>query len=203
MQRVLLRPPREAGFDLDHWSLAAIALLIERFTGVRYHRRHLGRLLRRSGWVVPPVGPRAAQTIRVSDVVEDSISIRVSFFAEQVVPLVERVGDNALFRAVGALVGAPADLVSPCVELASDHLVDASIGGKVDALEDVVSELIALDLRRKHRNAAPIDLLIAHQLSVLVVLIDKLCVGNSIVFLIVDDPHPFPPRPDFPCLNYS
>ena len=64
MHRILFRPPREAGIHLDHWSLAAIALLIERATGVRYHRRHLGRLLRRSGWVVPPVGPPAAHAFR-------------------------------------------------------------------------------------------------------------------------------------------
>ncbi len=56
VDRALFRSPRELGFDLDRWSLAAVAALIERSTGARYHRRHVGRLLRRAGWVLPPVG---------------------------------------------------------------------------------------------------------------------------------------------------
>jgi hypothetical protein len=59
VEEALLRTPREAGFDLDRWSLASVAALVERTTGVRYHRRHVGRLLRRAGWTVPPVGPAA------------------------------------------------------------------------------------------------------------------------------------------------
>lgn len=56
VERRLLRPPAEAGFALDRWTLAAIAALIARETGVVYNRRHVGRLLRRHGWVVPPFG---------------------------------------------------------------------------------------------------------------------------------------------------
>jgi transposase len=64
LERTIARPPAEAGFALGRWSLAAIAALIERETGTRYHRRHLGRLLRRRGWIVPPVGPHAAAALR-------------------------------------------------------------------------------------------------------------------------------------------
>jgi len=64
VERALLRGPRAMGFDLDRWSLAAVAALVERETGVRHHRRHVGRLLRRLGWVVPPLGPRAGDALR-------------------------------------------------------------------------------------------------------------------------------------------
>jgi len=54
----LLASPRYAGIDADAWSLAAVALLIERRTGIRYHRRHIGRWLRRAGVVIPPFAGR-------------------------------------------------------------------------------------------------------------------------------------------------
>ena len=60
----MLRPPHAAGFDLERWSLAAVALWIERETGVRYHRRALARVLARAGFVVPPVGPQAGRALR-------------------------------------------------------------------------------------------------------------------------------------------
>jgi len=56
----LLDPPREHGLPLDDWSLQAIAVLIERRTGVRYHPRHVTRLVRRMGWLVPPFERTAA-----------------------------------------------------------------------------------------------------------------------------------------------
>jgi transposase len=34
------------GFDTDHWTLARITTLIERLTGVAYHRGHVWKLLR-------------------------------------------------------------------------------------------------------------------------------------------------------------
>jgi transposase len=34
------------GFDTDHWTLARITTVIQRLTGVRYHRGHLWKLLR-------------------------------------------------------------------------------------------------------------------------------------------------------------
>ena len=64
VQHAVSRPPAESGFAGDTWSLAAIALLIERVSGERYHRRHVGRLLRSMGWVVPPVGRFAHAAFR-------------------------------------------------------------------------------------------------------------------------------------------
>jgi transposase len=34
------------GFDSDHWTLARVATVIERLTGVGYHRGHVWKLLR-------------------------------------------------------------------------------------------------------------------------------------------------------------
>jgi transposase len=49
VDRALLRPPRDFGYDLDRWSLAAVAALIEKLTGERYH---------------PPVGASADHAFR-------------------------------------------------------------------------------------------------------------------------------------------
>ncbi len=64
VHRALAGPPRASGFDLERWSLAAIALLIQRSTGVAYHPRHVTRVLRRLGWVLPPVGAAAPHAFR-------------------------------------------------------------------------------------------------------------------------------------------
>ena len=45
----LVESPRESGFPLDHWSLAAVVALIERATNIAYHPRHVARVLRRAG----------------------------------------------------------------------------------------------------------------------------------------------------------
>jgi transposase len=37
---------RANGFDTDHWTLARITTVIERLTGVAYHRGHVWKLLR-------------------------------------------------------------------------------------------------------------------------------------------------------------
>jgi transposase len=42
--------PAGFGFDTELWTLARIAAVIERLTGVRYHPGHVWRLLRRLGW---------------------------------------------------------------------------------------------------------------------------------------------------------
>jgi len=68
--RALARPPREAGFDLDRWSLASAAALIEKLTGKTYHRRHVGRLLRRMGWLVPPIGSAAPFALRRREITD-------------------------------------------------------------------------------------------------------------------------------------
>jgi putative transposase len=64
LHAALAGSPRTAGIPSDEWSIAAIALLIERRTGVRYHRRHIGRVLRRLGWIIPPFGRHAALRMR-------------------------------------------------------------------------------------------------------------------------------------------
>jgi transposase len=56
LARALLRPPRAEGFHLDRWSLAAVVRWIEREEGIRYHPRHVSRVLARAGFLIPPVG---------------------------------------------------------------------------------------------------------------------------------------------------
>ena len=60
IERAIARGPRAWGFPLEQWTLAAVAALIARLTGTAYHRRHVGRVVRRIGWIVPPFGPHAA-----------------------------------------------------------------------------------------------------------------------------------------------
>ena len=52
--RALLDPPSAHGIGAETWSLRSVALLIERKTGIRYHHRHVARLVRKMGWLVPP-----------------------------------------------------------------------------------------------------------------------------------------------------
>ena len=67
VQAALARGPRASGFDhRETWSLAAIVALIERHTGIAYHARHVARVLRRLGWVIPPIGDGAATALRQS-----------------------------------------------------------------------------------------------------------------------------------------
>jgi transposase len=44
--QALRQGARAHGFDTDHWTLARIATVIERLTGVRYHPGHVWKLLR-------------------------------------------------------------------------------------------------------------------------------------------------------------
>jgi transposase len=53
--------PEAFGFDTDLWTLARIAQVIERLTGVRYHPGHVWRLLRRLGWSPQRPARRAAE----------------------------------------------------------------------------------------------------------------------------------------------
>jgi len=73
--------PRTWGFDLDRWSFAAIAALIGKLTGVQYHPRHIGRLLRRMGWSVPPIGSSSHATIRLCFLI-DPDGNRICLFEE-------------------------------------------------------------------------------------------------------------------------
>ena len=46
LDQALRQGARAHGFDTDHWTLARIATVIERLTGVGYHRGHVWKLLR-------------------------------------------------------------------------------------------------------------------------------------------------------------
>ena len=52
IRRVLDRGPVAAGFDNDLWTLARIAEVIERTTGVAHHPGHVWRILCGLGWSV-------------------------------------------------------------------------------------------------------------------------------------------------------
>jgi transposase len=46
IDQALRQGARAHGFDTDHWTLARVASVIERLTGVAYHRGHVWKLLR-------------------------------------------------------------------------------------------------------------------------------------------------------------
>src|SRR6266581_3146064 len=46
LRQALRQGARAHGFDTDHWTLARIATVIERLTGVAYHPGHVWKLLR-------------------------------------------------------------------------------------------------------------------------------------------------------------
>jgi transposase len=46
IDQALREGARAHGFDSDHWTLARVATVIERLTGVAYHRGHVWKLLR-------------------------------------------------------------------------------------------------------------------------------------------------------------
>ena len=48
----LRRGPRAHGFESDRWTLGRVTALIERHTGVRYHRGHVWKILRGMGWTL-------------------------------------------------------------------------------------------------------------------------------------------------------
>jgi transposase len=56
---LLQQGPLAQGYPAPMWTTASIAHLIERSFGVRYHRDHIGRLMRRLGWHYQqfPTGP--------------------------------------------------------------------------------------------------------------------------------------------------
>jgi transposase len=46
IDQALREGARANGFDTDHWTLARIAMVVERLTGVGYHPGHVWKLLR-------------------------------------------------------------------------------------------------------------------------------------------------------------
>jgi transposase len=61
VERALLKGARAHGFDTDLWTLARVAVVIERLTGVRHHPSHVWRVLRQLGWSVQRPARRAAE----------------------------------------------------------------------------------------------------------------------------------------------
>jgi transposase len=57
----LRKGPQAFGFDTELWTLARIAQVIERLTGVRYHPGHVWRLLRGLGWSPQRPARRASE----------------------------------------------------------------------------------------------------------------------------------------------
>lgn len=48
--RLLAKGPPAQGYATELWTCARIAALIKKEFGVRYHRDHIGRLMRQLGW---------------------------------------------------------------------------------------------------------------------------------------------------------
>jgi transposase len=46
IDQALRQGARAHGFDNDHWTLERVATVVERLTGVAYHRGHVWKLLR-------------------------------------------------------------------------------------------------------------------------------------------------------------
>jgi transposase len=50
VERALQKGPKANGFPTDLWTLARVAEVIEKITGVTYHPGHVWKVLRRMGW---------------------------------------------------------------------------------------------------------------------------------------------------------
>jgi transposase len=61
VDQALRKGPEVFGFDTDLWTLARVAAVIERLTGVRFHPGHVWYLLRGLGWSVQRPARRAAE----------------------------------------------------------------------------------------------------------------------------------------------
>jgi transposase len=62
LTQALREGARAHGFDTDHWTLARIATVIQRLTGVGYHPGHVWKLLRhRLGWRLQRPARRAVE----------------------------------------------------------------------------------------------------------------------------------------------
>lgn len=50
LAKLLLKGPRFHGYPTELWTLRRVAEVIEKHFGVRYHPRHVWRVLRQMGW---------------------------------------------------------------------------------------------------------------------------------------------------------
>ena len=65
--RALQKGPKANGFPTDLWTLARVADVIEKVTGVKYHPGHVWRVLRQMGWSSPASGPSGRRAGRRGD----------------------------------------------------------------------------------------------------------------------------------------
>jgi transposase len=61
VDQALRKGPQAFGFDTDLWTLARIAAVIQRLTGVRFHPGHVWRLLGGLGWSLQRPARRATE----------------------------------------------------------------------------------------------------------------------------------------------
>jgi transposase len=61
VEGALRKGPEAFGFDTELWTLARVAQVIERLTGVSFHPGHVWRILRRLGWSLQRPARRAAE----------------------------------------------------------------------------------------------------------------------------------------------
>jgi transposase len=61
VERALGQGALTHGFDSDLWTLARVAVVIERLTGVRHHPSHVWRILRAMGWTLQRPQRRASE----------------------------------------------------------------------------------------------------------------------------------------------
>jgi hypothetical protein len=61
VDQALRKGPEAFGFDTELWTLARVAQVIERLTGVRHHPGQVWRILRRLGWSLQRPARRAAE----------------------------------------------------------------------------------------------------------------------------------------------
>jgi transposase len=61
LERILLKGPRDSGFDADLWTCARVAAVVHREFGIRFHKDHVGRILRQMGWSMQKPESRAIE----------------------------------------------------------------------------------------------------------------------------------------------
>jgi transposase len=64
VERALLRGPIAHGYSTNLWTLARLSVVIEKLTGVRYHRGHVWKLMDKLGWSLQRPAKRAKERNR-------------------------------------------------------------------------------------------------------------------------------------------
>lgn len=61
VEQALLKGPKAAGYPTELWTLERVAQVIERVTGISYHRGHVWKILRGMGWSLQRPARRAVE----------------------------------------------------------------------------------------------------------------------------------------------